>query len=340
MKPALFKLLIAASLGCASLSAIATTPDPSQPPSMPPMANGSVPPPLLHTPAYPADLVPAQRNLAYAARSASQVLDLFLPNAEKYGKGPFPVVVNIHGGGFMGGSKEMLDATMARALLNDGVAVASLNYRVSGEAQFPAAVQDVKAAVRYLRANAARLQLDPDHFIAFGQSAGGNLASMLGVTAGIAEFDDAALGNAGVSSSVQAVIDWFGPSDFSRMDAQAKAQACPASSQLHGKANSPESAYIGCAVGSCSERAAAASPVHYVNAKAPPFLLQKGALDCTVPVAQSQVLYEALKASHVEASLDVLPATGHGDTGAHPVFLGKENIARVLAFVRRHTGRS
>ena len=118
-------------------------------------------------------------NIAYANTSATQVLDLYLPE----GNGPFPVVVNIHPGGFFTGDKEMVPGTPGKAMLEAGYAIASINYRLSGEATFPAAVQDAKAAVRFLRANAAEYKLNPDKIAAFGQSAGGNLASMLG-TAG------------------------------------------------------------------------------------------------------------------------------------------------------------
>ena len=155
-------------------------------------------------------ITPTVANLAYANASATEVLDLYLPA----GAGPFPVVVNIHAGGFALGDKGMVPGSTAKALVAAGYAVASLNYRLSGEAVFPAAVLDAKAAVRFLRANAAKYNLNPDKIAAFGQSAGGNLAAMLGTTGGVAEFDDASLGNPGVSSNVQAVIDWFGPTDF------------------------------------------------------------------------------------------------------------------------------
>ena len=151
-------------------------------------------------------------NIAYATTSGTQVLDLYLPE----GNGPFPVVVNIHPGGFFTGDKDMVPGTPGKAMLKAGYAIASINYRLSGEATFPAAVQDAKAAVRFLRANAAKYKLNPDKIAAFGQSAGGNLASMLGTAGDVAEFDDPSLGNAGVSSRVQAVINWFGPNDFSR----------------------------------------------------------------------------------------------------------------------------
>jgi acetyl esterase/lipase len=280
---------------------------------------------------YPSDLRPTFADVAYAGRSPSEVLDLFLPK----GDGPFPLLINIHGGGFMFGSKEMLDAPIARELLAKGIAVASINYRLSGEAKFPAAVQDVKAAVRFLRANAEAYKLKPDRFIAFGQSAGGNLASMLGTTADVAEFDDAGLGNATVPGRVQGVIDWFGPTDFLLMDEQAKAQGCPAD---HGKAGSPESAYLGAPVATVPALARKSNPIEAINANTPPFLIEKGDKDCSVPVAQSELLANALKASGVPIEFAVLKGAGHGDGPfGSPRFLSAENITRVVGFVERLT---
>jgi acetyl esterase/lipase len=260
------------------------------------------------------------------------VLDLFLPD----GAGPFPLVINIHGGGFRMGCKEMLDTALAHALLAQGVAVASINYRLSGEALFPAALQDAKAAVRFLRAQAKTYRLDPDHFIAFGQSAGGNLASMLGTSGGVAALDDPTLGHAEVSSRVQGVIDWFGPVDFLQLDAQARDQGCPAD---HGSADSPESRYLGQPIADVPEKARQANPITYIDATDPPFLLQKGDRDCLLPVAQLQLLHDALKQAGVPVRLDILAGAGHGDMGTQtPIFSSPENIARVVNFVRTTFG--
>lgn len=289
----------------------------------------------LMRPAYPGDLRPTHADVAYASTSPAQVLDLFLPESP----GPYPLVVNIHGGAFMMGSKEMLDAPIARALLKSGIAVASVNYRLSGEARFPAAVQDVKAAVRFLRGNAARYALDPARVLAFGQSAGGNLASMLGTTGDTREFDDPALGHADQSSSVVAVVDWFGPTDFVHLDVHAAEQGCPEADQRHGEADSPESRYLGAAVATVPELAARASPITHISARTPRFLLQKGSDDCTVPVAQSQEFYDALHAAGIPVDLDILQGAGHGDTNDRTVFLASGNVARVVAFMRGSLGK-
>jgi acetyl esterase/lipase len=278
---------------------------------------------------------PSFPGVAYAGISETQKLDLFLPE----GDGPFPLVVNIHGGAFRFGGRGMLDAPIAKALLQEGIAVASIDYRLSGEAKFPAAVLDAKAAVRFLRANAGKYRLDGGKFVAFGQSAGGNLASMLGTSGGVAEFDDPTLGNAGVSSRVQGVIDWFGPTDFLKMDAHAAEQGCPGQARRHGEADSPEALYLGGRPADLPELAAKSNPITFITPDDPPFLLQKGEKDCVVPVGQSRILSDTLKAAGVRAELDMLPA-GHGDMGSPvPVFLSAENIARVTGFVKSVVGR-
>ncbi|GAA5177964.1 alpha/beta hydrolase [Niveibacterium umoris] len=264
-------------------------------------------------------------NLAYASTSTAQKLDLYVPA----GSGPFPLVINIHGGGFMAGDKGMLDTPVKDALLAAGYAVATINYRLSGEAIFPAAVLDAKAAVRFLRASAASYRLDPAHFAAFGQSAGGNLASMLGTTGDQAEFDDATLGNPGVSSRVQAVIDWFGPTDFLQMDREAASQGCSSSDQTHDLASSPESRYLGAAIQTVPGLAARANPISYISADDPPFLLQKGSLDCTVPYAQSGLLADALSAAGRPVRFETLVGAGHGGSA----FTSAANINVLLDFL-------
>jgi acetyl esterase/lipase len=273
---------------------------------------------------------PEHAELAYASLSPAQKLDLYLPE----GDGTFPLVINIHGGGFMMGDKDMLDAPIAEALLAKGIAVASIDYRLSDEARFPAAIEDAKAAVRFLRANAAQYRLDPERFLAFGQSAGGNLASLIGTTGNAKVFDNPALGNRGVSSKVSAVIDWFGPSDFSQLDAHARAQGCPPD---HGSADSPESTYLGAPIATVPDKVKAANPITHIDADDPPFLLQKGSEDCLVPVGQSEMLAQALRKAGVPVELELLEGAGHGDMGLWtPVFSSDANVARVVAFAEQH----
>ena len=275
-------------------------------------------------------------NLAYANTSATQVLDLYIPE----GTGPFPVVVNIHPGGFFTGDKDMVPGTPGKAMLEAGYAIASINYRLSGEATFPAAVQDAKAAVRFLRANAAEYKLNPDKIAAFGQSAGGNLASMLGTAGDVAEFDDPSLGNAGVSSRVQAVINWFGPNDFAVMDEQAKAQGCSASDQTHSAADSPESKYLGAPVPTVPDLVNQANPITYITEDDPPFLVQKGDQDCTIAIENTKMLADALAAAGLDVRYDLLQGVGHGDGfgSTTPVFESEENSQALVDFLNTKLG--
>ena len=156
-------------------------------------------------------------DMPYDTLSKAQCLDIFLP---ENGDGPFPVLLQIHGGAFAIGDKRDIHVLPFLKGIERGYAVVSVNYRLSGEAIFPAAVQDVKAAVRWIRANQAQYHLDGKRIAACGGSAGGNLAAMLGVTGQTPEFDDPTLGNMDFSSEVEAVVDWFGPMDFLRMDEQ------------------------------------------------------------------------------------------------------------------------
>jgi acetyl esterase/lipase len=251
-------------------------------------------------------------NLAYADTSESQVLDLWLPeNATD----ATPLVIYIHGGAFKGGDKAMVGGKV-QPLLDAGYAVASLNYRLSGEALFPAGAQDVKAAVRSLRANADTYNIDPDNFAAWGESAGGNLVSLIGTTGDQATvLDDADLGNADVSSAVQAVIDWYGPTDFLQMDTQASEGGGCTSPETHNPASSPESAWMGAAIQTVPDTVEQANPITYIATaeNLPAFSIAHGDADCNVPYQQSQILADALAAAGAAPDLTILPGASHAD---------------------------
>jgi acetyl esterase/lipase len=258
--------------------------------------------------------------LAYGTDSPNQVLDLYTPGAG----GPWPLVVAIHGGAFMMGDRRRELAHLP-ALLAAGYAVGSVEYRFSGEALFPAAVLDVKQAAAYLRAHAAELNLDPSFFAAWGRSAGGHLSAMLGVTSGhVTEFDAAGLPGASLhdtsgDSSVQAVVNWYGPSDFLQMDAQFI--ALPPSGdvppvQNHDEPNSPESRWIGGPIQELPEATARANPISYVagaTGALPPFFLAAGTSDHLVPHQQTLILADALRAHGTPFELHILDGALHGD---------------------------
>ncbi len=281
-------------------------------------------------------------DLVYASTSPAQKLDLYLP--EKAGR-PFPLVIWVHGGAWMMGDKRSYlgdPPAIAFQLLRRGCALASLNYRLSQEAPFPAQIQDVKTAVRWLRLYAKEYSLDPDRFGAWGASAGGHLAALLGTSEGIPELEGEHLGNLGVSSRVQAVVDWFGPTDFLQMDSQARGDGCPAAfeGKGHDSPDSPESRLVGAPIQERPDLAQAANPIGYIRAgmPPPPFLIQHGTRDCLVPVGQSLQLCQALLPvlGQEDLTLTLLPA-GHG---ALPVpgepFNTASNMRLILDFFARH----
>jgi acetyl esterase/lipase len=274
------------------------------------------------------------KDVAYAGTSPSQRLDLYLPRRTGTA---VPLVIDVHGGAFSEGDKADTDVLANVQPLRDaGFAVASVNYRLSGEARFPAALQDVKAAVRWLRANAATYGIDPQRIAIWGSSAGGYLATMAGVTSGQQNqvLDDASLGNPGVSSAVQAVVDWFGPTDLRAMDRQLGEAGCGPEARTHDAAGSPESRWLGAPVQQ-SGMAAASNPMAWIPAapprSLPPFLIVHGSADCTVPAGQSRDLKAALTAAGATADLTLVEGAGHGDRA-----VTTDQVEAGVAFLRRH----
>lgn len=271
-------------------------------------------------------------DIAYADLSPAQKLDIYLPED---GDGPFPVIVSIHGGAFMGCDKaDMQVLPMLEGLKRD-YAIVAVNYRLSWEATFPALVHDVKAAVRWIRAHAERYHLDPDRIAAWGGSAGGYLSAMLGTSAGVPELEDLSLGNPEQPSHVQAVVAWFGPTDFLQMDELlAERGLPPAPGTEHSGANSPESLLLGRQIIEIPERVKAANPETYITPAAPPFFLQHGTMDSTVPVQMSinfaAKLEQVLGKDRVQ--LGLLEGAEHGD----PQFETPENVEKVLDFLDRY----
>ncbi|MBN1844280.1 MAG: alpha-L-fucosidase [Sedimentisphaerales bacterium] len=241
----------------------------------------------------------AYRDLAYVSGGhARQKLDLYVPKDGDH----LPLIIHIHGGAFRMGSKEN---GVPLEYLSWGYAVASINYRLSQHAVFPAQIEDCKAAVRWLRAHAREYRLDPNHFAAWGSSAGGHLAAMLGTAGDTKEFDVG--GNLDPSSRIQAVVDYFGPTDFLHMDAH----RLPGG-QVHDVADSPESQLVGGPIQENKEKVAKANPITYVTKNAPPFLICHGDTDPLVPHHQSALLAAALKQAGVPVTFYTVKGAGHG----------------------------
>lgn len=207
-------------------------------------------------------------DIPYAGLSEAQKLDIYLPDD---GNGPFPIILAIHGGGFMAGDKRDLQVEPMLNGLKRGYAVVAINYRLSGEASWPAQIHDCKAAVRWIRANADKYKLDGHRIAAWGGSAGGHLASMLGTSAGVEKLEGVALGNTDESSHVQAVVNWFGPTDFLKMDDQLH-ESGAVNPMIHSIPTSPESILLGNNLEDVPELVKEADPGTYVSADDPPFL--------------------------------------------------------------------
>jgi len=268
-------------------------------------------------------------DVAYAGVSEAQKLDIFLPDA---GDGPFPVIISIHGGAFKLGNRKSGELSPMLAGRARGYAVVSVEYRLSGEARFPAAVHDLKAAVRFLRAHAAEYKLDATRIVAWGGSAGGNLASMLGTTAGDA-YLEGTQGVSGQSSAVQAVVDWYGPLGFSTMDAEFKALGVTPAMGATSIPTSPESEYLGKTIGTPESEALVklANPAQYVDPTDPPFYIQHGTADKNVPITQSATFAEKLSAAigSGKVTFERLDGAGHGGS----TFTTEANLAKIFAFL-------
>lgn len=268
-------------------------------------------------------------DIAYGSASPAEKLDIYLPDE---GNGPFPVIVSIHGGAFMIGDKGDIQVTPMLSGLKRGYAVVSINYRMSGEAIFPKDINDVKAAVRWIKTNAAKYNLNPAKIAAWGGSAGGNLAALAGTSGGVNELEDLSLGNPDQTSIVHAVVDWFGPINFLQMDEQFKLSG--KGNPDHGEANSPESKILGHQITQVPDLVKAANPATYINAANPPFFIEHGKEDQLVPTQQS--INFAAELTRVlgdkRVTLTLLDGTRHGG----PQFETPENLDRVFEFLDKY----
>jgi acetyl esterase/lipase len=262
-----------------------------------------------HFPTQPvafADGVRAYRDVTYQQLPGFRpaIVDIYVPATP----GPHPLVLYIHGGGWVGGHTRHSGAlanfpeVLAR-LASEGFTVASLEYRLSGEAPFPAQLQDSHAALRFLRAHAAEYRIDPARVGVWGGSAGGHLTALTALACRDTALDPASAND----GCVQAAVTWYGVFDFGVLAAGRPGQSDGAAAKL-----------LGCAATCPAERYAAASPVTYVDAKDPPFLLIHGDVDKTVPVAQSHLAEVRLRAAGVPVEAIYIPHVDHSFIGRTP----------------------
>lgn len=236
-----------------------------------------------------------------------QMIDIYQPAK---GSAPKPLILYIHGGGWVGGTPRNSGAlanfpAVLAKLASEGFVVASLEYRLAGEARYPAALQDARAALRYLKTNAARFGIDPARSGVWGGSAGGHLSALTALSCGVASLDPAGTSAAPGSECVQSAVIWYGVFDFAALAAGRQGGGDGAAERL-----------MGCTGPCTAEQYAPASPVTYIDAKDPPFLLIHGTEDKVVPVSQSYGAEARMKAAGV-------PVESIYITGVDHSFIGK-----------------
>lgn len=265
------------------------------------------------------DGVRIDRDIVFAEVDGDELmLDLYVPEDAK---GPLPTLVWIFGGGWRIGDRRKI---VIAPIATRGYIVASIDYRLSGDAIFPAQIHDCKAAIRFLRKNAKRFGIDPDRIAVCGPSAGGHLAALVGTVNNNPRLEGA-VGTTGVSSRVKAVVAFFPPTELKSLyEADVDFRMYYVIRKLlDGK---PEEK---------PELVALASPVTHVSRDDPPFLFVHGGEDDLVPASQSQLMHDALQAAGIESELRLLPEAGHGNS-----VLAREDVqAWVNAFLDRHLKR-
>lgn len=249
-------------------------------------------------------------DVAYSNESKTQKLDIYLPE----GKGPFPLLIAVHGGAWEMGDKNDGQVTPIMEVVKHGYAVASINYRLTDEGPFPVQIYDVKAAIRFLRANAEKYNLIADKFAIWGNSAGGHLAALAGTSGDVAEVEDLNMGNKEQSSRVQAVITWFGGFDLGIMGV-----------------SDPLTKLFGSPPAEAPELVKMANPTTFISTDDPPFFVEHGSKDSLVPVEQSIDFASELTKTLGEEKVKLIIFEGadHGDKA----FETSENLEGVVEFL-------
>ena len=265
-----------------------------------------------------AQVVPSTKAVKYANVPYAHVngkdilLDLYQPaDATK----PLPCIIWIHGGGWIGGNKN--DCWPMLPLVLDGYAVVSIDHRLTPEAAFPAQIHDCRGAIRFVRAHAAQMNIDPNRIGVWGESAGGHLVALLATTDGVKELEGDIGGNTEQSSRVQAACDWYGPSDV----------------ETFGNAGKYMDLVIRLLGGPIEEHKALArlaSPIHFVSKDIVPLLIMHGDADDIVLHVESQTFYDALKKVNADVRLQIVKGGGHGSLGKDADNVVREFFAKYL----------
>jgi acetyl esterase/lipase len=275
-----------------------------------------------------------------AGKQVPLKLDLQVPKTA----GPKPLVIYITGGGFAHADKSA-NLDQRRYVAEQGYVVASIQYRtVNDGATYKDTVADVKSAIRYLRAHADQYNINTSQVAVWGQSAGGYLAAMTGVTNGLKQFEGS--GNPGQSSTVQAVVDEFGPSDISNVasdfDAAAQKANYLARNSLAQFVFGPGTKL---SVKDDPTAMAASNPVNYVTSSSPPFVLLHGSADQLVSPSQTLILHTALRAKGVDTTRYVVKGANHGDLtfmggdpNASKQWSSQQVVGDIVSFLNKHPG--
>lgn len=269
-------------------------------------------------------------DVPYAYRTADEVMDIYLP---EQGDGPFPVIVDIHGGGWYYGAKSSLKLKPVLTGLERGYAVVSLQYTWSVHGHFPIQIYDVKAAIRFLRANAEKYCLDPERIGLWGLSAGAHLACLAGTAAKVPQLEDLGMGNPLERSDVQCVVALYPIIDISKLERQHSQygvdpnEACTNDFSMGGM-------LFGKAPCQVPQMCQLANPENYITRSSPPFFIQHGLADRVVPFQQSILFADKLERMIGEdkVELELFSAVDH----AEPFFRTPENTEKIFAFLDKY----
>ncbi len=280
-----------------------------------------------------AQILPRYPNVDYIGDSLDRhLLDVYIPTGLQ---GPRPAVVYIHGGGWENGEKKgELRHDLTRLYQHAKYVVVDINYRYSQDSIWPAQLYDCKAAIRHLRHNADIYNIDTCAIGVIGHSAGGHLAAILGTTNDIDTLEGYHLGYPQQSSTVQAVVDFFGPTDFLKADGHfplAPPDSC-IEVAVYATSYSMTSQLLGCPITTCPERVQSANPITYIDGNEPPFRIYHGTFDCAVPLHQSEILYESLIFEDISTDFIVIENAVHADH----VFYENEAVIAFTNFFVQH----
>lgn len=256
----------------------------------------------------------------YASKTVFELMDIFLPET---GEGPFPAVIDLHGGGYFYGARCSVRMEPVLDMIHRGFVVVSLDYTLSPYGKFPLPIQELKAAVRFLRANAQKYCIDPDRIAAWGLSAGAYIGTLAAATADLPLLDDPSMGNGSFSCALQAVVDLYGPVDFTIDD-------------IAGDENPAETMYasfLGSPLSNVPDLVYLSNPCNFITEKMPPIFIQHGDCDHLVNIRHSIELYETIckVTGGKDAFFEIIKGADHAD----PLFRTDQNNQKIYEFLDR-----